>query len=88
MGIRYNIFMFKFQIISRMNTRSVSYSKKSVIAAIEACGLTWRQSDPDKMILHVEVPSLEQRKELERQLQLIDRNVAYRIITQPPKESV
>jgi hypothetical protein len=62
--------MFKFSIISRMNTRSCSYSKRSILAAVAAAGLTAVQ---EGVILHVEVPDVDHRRELERQLQLVDR---------------
>lgn len=58
-----------------MNTRSTSYTKKSVVAVLNNLGLEYIQKG---MILTVVVPQ-EIRAELERQLQLIDRNVYYRV---------
>jgi hypothetical protein len=68
--------MFEFKIISRMNTRSVSYNKSSVLRAIEKAGLTFVQ---DKIILTVVAPSLEDRRRLEYELMQVDRDVAYSI---------
>lgn len=64
----------RFDIISRMNTRSTSYTKRSVIAVLSNLNLVHAQ---EGIVLKVEVPS-EVAPELERQLQLIDRNIAYR----------
>jgi hypothetical protein len=68
--------MWEFKVIHRMNTRSTSYSKRSILTAIEKAGLTATQ---DGMILTVTAPSIESRRELERQLQMVDRGVVYRI---------
>jgi hypothetical protein len=68
--------MFQFTIVSRMNTRSTSYSKRSIVAAIEKAGLTFVQ---EKIMLRVDVPTLEARRRLEYELQQVDKDVAYRI---------
>jgi hypothetical protein len=72
--------MFTFTIVSRMNTRSTSYSKRSILAAIHTAGLQATQSGS---MLTVHVPTLEARRALEHQLQLVDRNVAYHVAIDP-----
>lgn len=68
--------MFHFTIVSRMNTRSTSYSRRSIIAAVTKAGLTAVQTG---ILLHVDVPTLEARKRLEYELQQVDKDVAYSI---------
>lgn len=58
-----------------MNTRSTSYTKRSVVAVLNTLNLQYVQHGP---ILTVEVPA-EIRPELERLLQQIDRNVYYKV---------
>lgn len=64
-----------FEIIHRMNTRSTSYTKKSVVAVLNTLNLQYTQKG---IFFIVEVPT-ETRSELERLLQQIDRNVYYRV---------
>lgn len=68
--------MYKFTIVHRMNTRSCSYSKKSILAVLEKLQLEYVQSG---ILLTVQVPTLELRRELEYGLQNVDRGVAYQI---------
>lgn len=68
--------MFEFKIISRMNTRSTSYNKSSIVRAVEKAGLTFVQ---DRIIFTVIAPTLDERRRLEYELMQVDRGVAYSI---------
>lgn len=68
----------RFEIIARVNTRSVSYSRTSILVALSAMKLTWEQKG---QIIHTQVPQ-ERVAELEYNLQLVDRGVVYRKVVE------
>jgi hypothetical protein len=65
-----------FKILARMNTRSVSYSRSSILRVLSGLRLSYRQEGG---VLIIEDVPQAVRPELERQLQQVDRGVAYRI---------